>query len=268
MAAAIVRSEIALAEAAHGGAAAIKETLIDRQIERRALAPQVMNNPASRAESEQCLAIPALKRGPIRILRQSHARRLRLFTESNIITRSPGGADKLNVAPPSAGRYINGVVDHQPTWRHQWAFPQIESVSKPNGIYIVGGLTQENIFDVRTCNFDMPPGEGKAGFILLGNLPRKLKTPPQFELAVSVKVEGKCRDPRLERKLGVEKEWILPQYFPLVTALVNFHRSGQRTSVAKQVAIAILKTDDSANVRSVPERKTKFLAFGFFGRDL
>src|SRR5256885_9076228 len=61
---------------------------------------------------------------------------------------------------------------------------------------------------------------------------------------------------------------ILPEDFAFVPAFIYFDRSGKRTAITEEIAIAKLETDDTANVGAIAERDTKLFGLRFLGSNI
>src|SRR3954452_14449118 len=109
----IARAKIAFIKASHGRATTVKKPLVDRQIERRALAAEHVNDSGSGAEGQQRLAVPTLKCRPIRVFRQCYAGRLRFLAETDVVARPAGGSHEFDLTAQTAERQINGVINHE-----------------------------------------------------------------------------------------------------------------------------------------------------------
>src|SRR5207302_8832966 len=106
----------------------------------------------------------------------------------------------------------------------------------------------------------MASGKDVARFVLFCDLAAQLDSVAYFELRIGVISESERSQSILEAEVSIEKERIFIKDFAFVAALRNFHRHGQRPTVAKQIALAELCTDNSALEGPVTNRQTEFLA--------
>src|SRR2546429_1813596 len=109
----------------------------------------------------------------------------------------------------------------------------------------------------------MTSGENQADFVLLCQLFGQLYAIAEFEFRITIVIEGERSRPVPEGDVGVEQKRVFVNELAFVTSLRNFERQRDRPAVAEEVALAKLRTNNSAFESPVAEREPDFLALGF-----
>src|SRR5438874_2533456 len=227
-----MRPEIAFGEAAHRGAATIKETLVDWNGGDVAGAfLQRPDQPGAGADFQQCLS------------------------NRNEVTGPRGRAKEFYVASDGIGGELESLTEDKTAARHDRTIAQIESVKQSDRTHKVPCLTDEFVLDVVTDNFDTPLRAENTDLVFFGDVVGEFCPGPDFKLGITLEIKRKCTHSNLQFDVAFEKMGIIPQYFSLVSALRNLNRCGQRPAITKKISIRKAEPDDSADVCPVADRK-------------
>src|SRR5437763_9582636 len=252
--AAIVRTEVALGKAAHGRAAAVEKSFVDRDGRGRIVATQAVDDAGPRAQCQQCAPV--------------HLAGLRRGAERKKISEPRRAADEIDVAPERGGGEVGGAIENETATRVHFAIAEIERLGKTDRGNEVRGASKKLRIDIGARHFDVPRAQDKTDLVLLRDLASEIKAKAGLEFGIAIEIERQRGELRLEAKLGVEEIRIFPEDLPFVTALRPFRQCRERAAVAEEIAIAIARADDGARVRAVTKREPELLTLRFLRGDV